>query len=160
MRPFYRNALPSTLRFPVALLLCALLAGCSNVGEDDSGLPEGGRYAYTAYDSDGTAVVKGTLALDLREVFTDERNRFLIEGTRDLEQIGPVAYADQHAGEGSVAGSIRKDGSVWINLNPEWNDSNITLNGDFEGRRLEGEWQYVGFAGPQQASGRFVAEKQ
>jgi hypothetical protein len=59
-----------------------------------------------------------------------------------------------------VAGSIRKDGSVWINLNPEWDDSNITLNGDFEGRRLEGEWQYVGFAGPQQASGRFVAEKQ
>lgn len=133
-----------------------LLAGCSLLGEGD-GSPESGRYAYTAYDSSGTAVVKGTLVLDFRKADAKGRNRFLLEGTRDLEQVGAVAYAERHVGEGPLSGSVGEDGSVWIDLTPRVEDSNVILRGEFEGRRLEGQWRYVGFAGTRE-SGRFEAE--
>ncbi len=134
--------------FAVAVLL---LSGCYSIVGDNP-QADAQAYTYTAYDSTGAAIVQGTLRIDFREV-EDEGcsrhcNRYLLEGTWDLEQIGDADRIGQQVGEGELRGSVREDGRAYVNLNPNIEDDNVTLRGMFESEgldRLEGEWTYGGW---------------
>lgn len=133
-------------RAALVLTLAAALAGCALFGPESQ---DGGSYRYVALDSAGHTLVSGTLRLAYNET-EDASYPLSITGTRNLdlekdaEEIGP------HTGRGALRGSISRDGRVWINLNPDFEDNNVVLMGSFDGDRFgdfSGEWVYAAFGG-------------
>lgn len=130
----------------IYVLAAFLLVGCDNLIGSNSDQTNEETYVYTAYDSTGTAVVAGELDITFENVEEDD-NRFHLEGTWNLQQIGNTKRPiGKQTGEGELRGNVRKNGRVWIDLNPKIEDSNIVLQGELaEGGldRLQGEWSYV-----------------
>lgn len=160
------KAVPKLRACLLALVVGAMVivAGCSSVVDDDVRVSTR-TYAYTAYDSTGAAVVQGTMRVDFREVEATEcerdcsafrlAGRWSFEQTRDAEQIGT------QVGEGPLRGSVQENGEAYINLNPEVEDNNVTLRGEFEDghlRALQGEWAYQSWTLIN--SGPFEAERE
>lgn len=138
------------LLLPVLLLV----GGC-----DSTDSTEGGTYKYTAFDDEDDVLVSGLLRLEYEDT-GDAQYPIRITGAWDLKQIKEAAHVGPQVGKGGLQGSINADGDVWINLNPDWNDNNITLHGRFADKGfsdVEGTWVYSTFAGGIN-SGRFGAE--
>jgi hypothetical protein len=78
----------------------------------------------------------------------------LEQRTEDENRPGP------QIGKGDLRGSMKEDGELWINLNPDWVDHNVYLTGRYTGARysdFEGTWVYSTFAGGIDG-GRFEAK--
>lgn len=132
--------------FSIYVLAAFLLVGCADlVGSNSDSIKEE-TYVYTAYDSTGTAIVEGELDVTFEKA-EDDDNRFHLEGTWDLQQVRDTKRPiGKQTGEGELRGNVREDGRAWINLNPNIEDDNVTLRGEFEGKsleRLQGEWSYM-----------------
>ena len=145
--------------FSVYALAAFLFVGCADLVGFNSDQAEEGTYVYTAFDSTGVAVAEGELDITFEKV-KDDDNRFHIKGTWDLQQIGDTKRPiGKQTGEGELRGNVREDGWVWINLNPNVEDDNVTLRGEFKGKsleRLEGEWSYMSWVPVN--GGQFEAE--
>lgn len=131
----------------IAVLLCAasLTLGfyrCSNGRSNPQvNTLSPGEYSYTARDSGGKTVIAGTLKL------TDVKGES-IKGTWNLKQVGPGDKLGPQVGTGDFVGQIGQEGNISINLNPNWADNNIFLNGKFQKGELTGDWHFSTFAGP------------
>jgi hypothetical protein len=140
----------------LVLAACLALAGCSLL------YPNGGAesdfedvYDYTAYDGAGGVVVTGTLYLvhvpnDVAGEPDYLQGRWVLRAR--AEGVGP------QDGQGTLGGTAERDGTFYVNLNPEMADNNVFLRGAFqdERARMEGEWSYTTFVG-EVAGGRFEA---
>jgi len=135
-----------TRTFNIYVFAAFLLVGCSDLVGSDSNQAKEETYVYTAYDSTGTAIVEGELDVTFEKV-EDDDNRFHLEGTWDLQQTGNTKRPiGKQTGEGELRGNVRENGRAWINLNPNIENDNVTLRGEFEGEsldRLQGEWLYM-----------------
>ena len=110
----------------------------------------GGAYAYTAYDSTGVKIIEGWIKI----VFDDSIN---ISGEWELDKIGHPQNIGPQVGSGTLRGSYDK-GKIVIGLNPGYMDNNVILTGEWDIRKIEGDWMYVGFPGIIN-EGTFKAEK-
>lgn len=147
-----------TRTFSIYVLAAFLLAGCADLVTSNSDQVKQQTYVYTAYDSTGAAVVEGELHITFEKVEDDE-NRFHLEGTWSLQQIENTKRPiGKQTGGGELRGNVRQNGRVWMNLNPNIQDNNVTLQGGFEGERLDrlqGAWSYESWV--QVNGGRFEA---
>jgi hypothetical protein len=141
--------------------VAVLILGISLSACDQTDLSDGGVYAYTASDSLGVMLVTGTLEVKFGED-ADASGDVAISGTWQLQQSGNGAQVGPQTGSGNLEGSVDGQGSLWINLNPDWADNNVFLAGGFSGERFadfEGTWSYSTFVGPV-AGGNFKATRE
>ena len=146
------------MRYAVIIIIF-LLSGCRLLDEGGADSPSG-TYSYVAFDDDGEAAVTGELYIDAKP--GDEPRSFLLEGTWKTRSAGPIKPGlGPQVGEGKLVGSVDRDGTFRINLNPDYADNNVNLTGVFENRRyddVEGEWEHVTFVGPT-SEGTFAAAR-
>jgi len=116
-------------------------------------------YEYQAFDSTGTSIVAGRIKFDIIENLSPEdfANNIKIFGDWHFNKIGDPRNIGNQIGSGKLNGLIDDD-TIWINLNPNISDDNVTLVGKMDGNRIEGVWGYSTFAGLIN-SGLFRAEK-
>jgi hypothetical protein len=126
---------PPFMLLPVLLLVCA----CRDQGTSFQGSVLG-KFNYTAYDTLGTELYRGSIVL------------FQL----DSEITGTWKFEDGRSGE--LEGTIR-DGDISLNLNPGYVDNNLLLQGSLSGSKFSGWWQQIGFPGIM-GQGRFIALKQ
>jgi len=102
-------------------------------------LPDG-TYNYTAYDSLGTIVAKGTLIFKFKDS-TSVTGEWEIKKVGDPQNIGP------QIGEGELIGDLTNE-ILWMELNPDFRDNNVFLQGKPEINKYTGKWFYSSFIGP------------
>lgn len=125
---------PMIIVFCIFNLLCSLCDDSIN-GPDT---PEGS-YTYTAYDSTGVKIVTGWMKI----VFDDSVN---VSGEWKFDKIGNPENIGPQVGSGNLMG-IYNEPEISINLNPNWADNNVFLNGDYSEDKISGEWTFSGFPG-------------
>ncbi len=120
-----------------AIIVASLALGCC----DDEGVPSVsiGRYAYTAYDSSGTAVAQGWL--DVRGTESSS-----LTGIWHIDAVGSPADIGPQTGDGVLTGFV-SSGQLTIELNPTYRDNNVGLIGTLQGSTFAGTWTYTGFPG-------------
>jgi len=115
----------------------AILHGCKDMGANEA-FPAG-TFHYTGFDSLGTVIVQGHMSLE----YHDSTH---VTGDWQLSVVGIPKLIGPQVGTGKLAGSSAGD-LLWINLNPQWADDNVFLDGHLTGNRYSGVWQYSGFPG-------------
>ena len=130
----------------MAILLCVLglsaLVGCRDEG---TGIDErwlvvpAGAYAYSAFDGDGRAIVKGWLTMEFSDTGTVS-GRWHFDALSDRQDIG------HQAGDGQLRGAL-VDTILYVDLNPGWIDNNVILYGTMDDGTYRGRWDWVTFAG-------------
>lgn len=96
-------------------------------------------YQYFGYDSSGVLIIRGWLYLH----FTSAGQ---IEGDWDFKKVSEQPNLGPQIGQGHLVGSVN-DSTFWINLNPNFADNNVFLNGIFKKDTLKGQWMYSTFVG-------------
>ena len=136
-----------TIGIALIIILTFILAGCDQAADSTSE----GRYQYTSYDSAGTALVNGWFTMNFTDAdtFTGEWHFMPIDNP---ENIGP------QTGDGELQGVLR-EGSVSIELNPQYRDNNIELSGVFTEDHMSGTWIWSSLSGPT-SQGTFEAVKE
>lgn len=143
-----------------SLALAAFLVSFQLFGCDSADFRDEAGYRYASFDEAGDELVTGSLRLEYEDT-EDAQYPVRITGTWDLRQIKEGEQPGPQVGEGNLQGSVSADGEVWINLNPDWEDNNVTLEGHFENGHMgnvEGRWIYSTFVGGING-GRFEAER-
>lgn len=135
-----------TSRCCVMLALTAILGGCTQV----TGPTSTGAYQYTSYDTTGAELVRGwfTMVISDSNTISGEWHFAAVDSPKN---IGP------QTGDGKLVGNIQGT-KVWIELNPQYRDNNLSLIGTMEGNRYSGTWQWISFVGVTN-QGPFLAEK-
>jgi hypothetical protein len=138
------RALIIAFSFSLALPFTA----CKDRSLGDSGaLPR--VYHYTAFDSLGTVIVRGTMT------FTNEDStRF--SGSWQCAAVGSPRNIGPQTGSGALKG-MRSDSTVMVGLNPYIVDNNVGLSGRRVSGIITGEWRWTGFPGLLN-EGRFILE--
>ena len=120
----------------LSLLTSLLWPGCKQSASDS--VPADA-YAYTSYDSSGTALVRGWFTLNTSDSTT-------ISGEWHLEPIGDPQRIGPQTGDGKLVGGI-EGAKVWIELNPKVSNNNLQLNGTLSSGRLIGQWNWIRYDG-------------
>ncbi|HJL74137.1 MAG TPA: hypothetical protein QGF08_06245 [Candidatus Marinimicrobia bacterium] len=107
-------------------------------------------YQYSGYDSLGVQIIEGSF-------FFEYGDSSSISGAWDFNVIGSPENIGPQTGEGEYIGTVENN-QLLINLNPEWADNNVHLDGAIDGNKITGDWVYSGFAGSMN-HGTFSAEK-
>jgi hypothetical protein len=141
---------------PILIVLYLSLVACTDEGSPSASYPgpvgTPAAYSYRAYDSGGSLAIVGTLTLVLADSAA-------IGGTWTLEQVLTGGKVGPQVGTGKLAGTISGT-SIWVNLNPNWADNNVFLQGTIDDGRISGKWMWSTFVG-NTAEGTFEAvEKQ
>ena len=137
----------------IAGVLFVFAEGCKDIGEPDL-QPTPARtihssYGYKAYDAVGSLVVTGRMDVSLSSDSTISGGWNFVAAGKDGSVIGP------QVGSGKLVGSVQNN-RWFINLNPEWVDNNVFLNGSLGDEGIGGIWNWSTFKGPT-ASGTFEA---
>ena len=142
-----------SIRVIAAMLVFSFLAfNCEDAGSGPGGsATPAGAYRYQSFDSTGIPLVKGWFTL----VFSDPDHctgewHFAAIGSR--QKIGP------QVGDGNLVGGTT-DGSVWVELQPQFRDNNLELVGTIQDGRYRGRWIWISFVG-ETNSGFFDAKRQ
>jgi len=117
--------------------------------EDYSNNTQYTTYLYNAYDSTGTKVVKGWFTLKFQDSTT-------VEGNWEFKKNGAPQNVGPQVGEGTLTGNIEQDNRIVIDLNPQWKDNNVILDGVYSKEEFNGTWTWVSFIGVT-SSGSFEA---
>ena len=120
-------------------LILTLIYSCQ---KDDSiiGPNQEGKFAYQAYDSLGQLVVDGWLTIEVIDSKT-------VKGSWQLDNLKNRTDIGMQDGDGDLIGYI-DNSSISINLNPQYADHNVYLNGKISDKIIEGEWMWATFIGP------------
>lgn len=135
--------------FGLTSLLVVFAAGCEFIDVGGGG-SQASAYAYTAYDSTDSPVVRGTLWLNYVETGSDVEHPYQVEGHWRLQKVVAEAEVGPQTGTGRLRGLIDEEGTVRIDLNPNFDDNNVILRGAFTEEQLgdiAGEWTHHTFAG-------------
>ena len=97
-------------------------------------------YKYTSYDSTGQKIITGYLWIDSVDSST-------VKGRWDFKRVSNEVNLGPQLGKGNFEGVKDLNGSMSLNLNPEWIDNNVFLIGSFQNLHYRGDWNYVGFPG-------------
>lgn len=69
-----------------------------------------------------------------------------IQGSWQLAAINNAQKTGPQNGSDSLSGVFKK-GAVSINLNPNFVDNNVVLQGTISSDGFNGKWEWIGFAG-------------
>jgi len=97
-------------------------------------------YKYSGYDSTGNKIISGYL-------WIDSFDSTVVKGKWDFKQVSNEENLGPQIGKGNFEGIKDSQGSMSLNLNPEWIDNNVFLIGSFQNSHYNGDWNYVGFPG-------------
>jgi hypothetical protein len=119
-----------------AISLVAAVVGCTDSPTQPA---PAGSFAYTSYDTTGAAVVTGWFTLDVSDsgAVSGEWHFWGIGNPRD---VGP------QIGGGALVGGFA-EGDLWLELNPQFRDHNLSLHGTLQDDRYAGEWVWSSFVG-------------
>ena len=112
--------------------------------------PPKGAFLYRGFDSAGTLVIRGWLAMDAGDV---ER----VEGEWCLDRVGTPDDIGPQIGLGRLRGQIEGT-ELSLNLNPGFMDFNVSLDGTFDSVSFKGTWRYSTIRGVV-SEGAFEATK-
>ncbi|MEJ2635368.1 MAG: hypothetical protein P8184_08760 [Calditrichia bacterium] len=124
---------------PAILMLLftgSLLFNCSTSQEP---LLSSETYNYAAWDDANRRIVTGWFRLH----FTDSAR---VTGNWHFQKTANAQNSGPQSGEGRLEGRVQ-DGTISINLNPDYVDNNVFLIGSYTRFRITGKWQYVSFIG-------------
>jgi len=110
----------------IAFNLFLLFSSCS---EDSPTNSLTATYKYIGYNDNGNTVITGYLWIESVDSTT-------VKGRWDFKRI-----------KGNFEGIKDSQGSMSLNLNPEWVDNNVILDGSLLNSDYDGNWSYVGFPG-------------
>lgn len=132
----------------IILMFCCYVLDCSPPKAIEQAKPfPVGDYQYTGYDRSGSKVVEGRLSITSVESKRIQKEESIqIKGNWQLNKVGDQEKIGPQVGSGELVGSIIQ-GKVYLNLNPNINDSNVFLEGTIEGKRFHGTWSFKGYAG-------------
>ncbi len=133
-------------RFLTLLLVVLLMCFVSCNGNIESK----NTYQYSGYDTLGVQIIEGSLLFNYG-------NSTSISGEWNFNVIGTPDNIGPQTGEGEYIGIV-EDNELWINLNPEWADNNVNLEGNIDGNKIIGNWMYSSFSGVMNY-GTFIAKK-
>ena len=136
-----------SIRVLVIIIPLILRLGTCYDGQTNQTLS--GVYFYTAFDSAGARLVEGTLSLTI--------NDSSVTGEWHLSKISTAQNIGPQVGSGQLQGSMH-DGTLSLNLNPQWVDNNVFLFGKIENSIFRGSWSWSTFVGITNA-GSFEARK-
>ncbi len=136
---------------PVLMIILTYMACMDRGGQpveslNPRGLPTS--YHYSAYNANGDLAVNGTITLTTIDSSS-------VSGTWLLLAVIPSDKIGPQTGTGKLVGSIQKS-SISINLNPDWVDNNVFLQGTVSPDSINGRWMWSTFIGPT-AEGEFKA---
>lgn len=97
-------------------------------------------FTYTGYDSSGITVLIGSLELIVRDSAH-------VTGNWEFIPLGNPQRLGPQVGKGKLLGAFFQ-GSLFIELNPDMVDNNVSLTGSLQGGTYQGTWTWTGFAGP------------
>lgn len=152
------------LRFITGLLLFGIATtGCSLFGASDTDRTP---YDYVALDSTGATVVEGTLFLNIESRGADGQKK--ITGSWKTKKVMGSHQVGPQVGKGKLEGTIRRDGELSIDMNPEkegvfW--TKVFLNSEQPGELhdLRGRWSIMRRTGTGptvgRVKGRFEAKR-
>ena len=121
------------LSFFISNILCSW---CNDINGPD--IPKGA-YEYSGYDSTGVKIVQGWM-----KILLDDSTG--VTGEWEFKKVGNPENIGPQIGSGNLIG-VYNEPQISINLNPNWVDNNVFLNGDYSEDKIEGEWMYTGFPG-------------
>jgi len=116
------------------VLLLIALSGCSGTLD-----PVGEFYNYQAFNQSGRLVVTGILRFDQLDIHG-------VKGSWQMKNVNGSDRTGISETFGVFEGFLKGD-ALYLNLNPEWVDNNVILQGKQTGSGFEGEWAYIGFPG-------------
>lgn len=96
-------------------------------------------FSYTSYDSSGVAVVTGWFTMDLSDSAA-------VSGEWHFWPIGNPEGIGPQTGSGRLVGGF-SESELWVELNPQYVDNNLTLRGTLQGDRYTGDWLWISFVG-------------
>jgi hypothetical protein len=134
-----------------AFLIATILGVFHACSESPTDSIPRGAFSYASYDSLGTQLAKGWLALNI----ADSAH---ISGEWYFTNVGAPGSNDSHAGSGILAGGTN-NGETVVNLNPSFVDNNLILIGRLTESHYSGNWQWITFAGVSN-HGTFEAHRQ
>jgi hypothetical protein len=133
-------------------------AGCSKTHPAESNplvsncvvsIPDGA-YQYKAYDSTGALVVQGWFGLIMHDSTQ-------VSGEWHFTKIDSASNIGPHFGDGNLVGDFTHK-ILSLNLNPDYIDNNVFLQGSIAGDTISGKWFWDGFPGVLN-QGNFLAIK-
>jgi hypothetical protein len=139
----------SLLSLTFALVVASAVPSCTDQQVIVPALA--GTYDYVGYDSSGTPVVHGSVAVKMLDSVR-------ISGTWNLSPVGSPQNIGPQTGRGTISGTLEDDTLCTINLNPQWVDNNVLLQGTFRGESITGRWSFITYAG-EANRGTFTARK-
>ena len=132
----------------LAILAITTVPGCSK-GPADPDLSVTA-FTYLALSGDGVQILTGSLLLSVSDSdsISGYWNIERTDGSDHGIEVGP------QIGHGQLVGTLDEN-DLYIDLNPDWADANVLLQGTWSGKRITGTWTYHSFTGST-ASGRFT----
>jgi hypothetical protein len=97
------------------------------------------QWTYTGYDSTGTQIVTGWIELQ-------PQPNDSLTGDWKLDPVGQHSNIGPQVGTGTYQG-YQSGLEIFLELNPEYMDNNVSLKGIVAGNTWSGTWEYTGFAG-------------
>jgi hypothetical protein len=125
--------------FTTIILLLILISSCQKDEAIISSYPTGS-FTYQSYDTLGNQIVQGIMEID----FVDSVK---IKGSWYLENISNRNDIGLQYGEGELIGTI-ENSTLYLNLNPQYADHNVYLDGTIKEDLIEGRWVWATFIGP------------
>jgi hypothetical protein len=136
------------------IIACFFFSLSISCEQDNSpvGLEPGppGSFSYQSYDTLGNLIVDGWIDFEL----TDSER---IEGSWQLNNLSHREDIGPQYGSGRLNGTLT-DSAISLNLNPQYADHNVYLDGIIKDNVIEGRWIWSTFIGPTNW-GAFKAEK-
>ena len=124
----------------IFILILVVLYSCEK-NDSSLGIELGpaGSFTYQSYDSLGKLIVNGWLEFELIDSVKIE-GTWRLNNIRNRDDIGP------QYGYGKLLGSI-SDSEIWMELNPQYVDNNMYLEGIKSDNYIEGKWYWISFPG-------------
>ena len=114
-----------------------ILIGCKK--ESSVQLSPSGTFQYLAFDTVGTLIVSGWMAISIQDS-THISGEWHFKKEGNPQNIGP------QTGNGSLVGGFA-NGQLQINLNPNYVDNNVFLAGQMQATSYSGTWIWSGYPG-------------
>ena len=121
-----------------AILISLMFVLASSCDKSVESVPSNA-YQYKAYDTTGYLIVQGWMTIVVHDS-TNIDGEWHFTKVDDPQNIGP------HFGDGTFHGAF-DHGNLSLNLNPEFVDNNIMLQGRFASKSFSGKWFWIGLPG-------------
>jgi hypothetical protein len=124
-------------RLLAILALFSILAGCNKDNRVQSAPSR--TFQYLAFDTIGSLIVNGWMTMNIQDSSH-------ITGEWHFKKVGNPQNIGPQTGDGTLSGGF-DNGQLRINLNPNYVDNNVLLQGQAQSTTYSGTWIWSGYPG-------------